>query len=93
LQLDKGGKKHKKDVESGGLTVDALKVPDQTNMQAASAFMTKMLLIFGLGRGNWNVGNNTQLVAARKRLAPSYATTVRVAMPQLAAFDPAAGKV
>jgi hypothetical protein len=70
------GKKHKKDIELGGITGDDLKIPGQTNAQAASAFMTKILLVFGLGRGNWNVGNNSQLASARKRLTPSYATTV-----------------
>jgi hypothetical protein len=65
-----------KDIEAGVVTGDDVKVPAQTNMQSASAFMTKMLLVFGLGRGNWNVGNNPQLAAARKRLLPSYATTV-----------------
>jgi hypothetical protein len=65
-----------KDVEAGIVSSDDVKIPAQTNMQSASAFMSKILLVFGLGRGNWNVGNNPQLTAARKRLLPSYAATV-----------------
>jgi hypothetical protein len=65
-----------KDVEAGVVMDDDRKISAQTNMQSASAFMSKILLVFGLGRGNWNVGNNPQLTAARKRLLPSYATTV-----------------
>jgi hypothetical protein len=65
-----------RDIEAGVVSGDDVKVPAKTNVQSASAFMTKTLLVFGLGRGNWNVGNNTQLIAARKRLLPSYAATV-----------------
>jgi hypothetical protein len=67
-----------KDIEAGVVTGDDVKIQAKTNMQSASAFMSKMLLVFGLGRGNWNVGNNTQLTAARKRLSQSYASTVGI---------------
>jgi hypothetical protein len=70
-------KSAEKDIEAGAVTGDDVKVAAQTNAQAASAGLSKILLVFGLGRGNWNVGNNTQLTAARKRLSPSYISTVR----------------
>jgi hypothetical protein len=65
-----------RDIEAGVDSGDGAKPPARSNMGCASAFLTRLLLLCGLGRGNFNVGNNTQLAAARKRLAPSYAATV-----------------
>jgi hypothetical protein len=67
-----------RDIEAGIDSGEGAKVPARSNTGCASACLTRMLLLCGLGRGNFNVGNNSQLTAARKRLAPSYATTVRV---------------
>jgi hypothetical protein len=66
-----------KDIEAGNVGNEDAAGSSKRHPRGTPGFLTRLLLCCGLGRGNWNVGTNKELTSARKRLAPSYATTVR----------------